>query len=74
MKNTFCVAIKGLNQIINIISSINKGLSDKLKLALPKFKSVAKPTIINEGIFDLYWLVGFIDGEVVFMLILKRVI
>lgn len=55
--------IKGLNQIINIRSSMNNGLSDKLKLAFPKFKPVARPIIINDGVFDPYWLVGFVDGE-----------
>jgi hypothetical protein len=42
---------------------MNNGLSDELKLAFPKFKPIARPTIINEGIFDPYWLVGFVDGE-----------
>jgi hypothetical protein len=46
--------IKDLNQIINIRSSMNNGLSDELKLAFPKFKPVARPIIINEGIFDPY--------------------
>jgi hypothetical protein len=46
--------IQGLNQIINIRSSMNNGLSDKLKLAFPKFKPVERPSIINESIFDPY--------------------
>lgn len=55
--------IKGLNQIINIKSSMNKGLSDDLKSAFPNFKPVQRPSISNEGISDPYWLVGFVDGE-----------
>ena len=46
--------IKSLNQIIDIRSSMNKGLSDDLKLTFPNYKPVVRPTVINEGIFDPY--------------------
>ena len=64
--------IQGLNQFLNIRSSMNNGLSDKLKLAFPKFKPVERPSIINESIFDPYWLVGFVDGEGNFYVNMKK--
>lgn len=56
-------SIEGLNQIINIKSSMNNGLSDRLKLAFPNFKSVQRPIVNYQGITDPNWLVGFVDGE-----------
>lgn len=44
--------IEGLNEIVNIRASMNNGLSEKLKLAFPKFEPLERPLILNENIPD----------------------
>lgn len=53
----------GLQKIINMRASMNKGLSDNLKIVFPNTKPIARPTIDFEGIPHPNWLVGFVDGE-----------
>lgn len=53
----------GLQKIINMRASMNKGLSDNLKIVFPNTKPIARPTINFEGIPHPNWLVGFVDGE-----------
>jgi hypothetical protein len=40
----------GLQKIINMRASMNKGLSDNLKIVFPNTKPIARPTINFEGI------------------------
>lgn len=44
--------IEGFNQIVNIRSSMNNGLSNDLKLAFPDFNPVSRPLVINKSILD----------------------
>lgn len=53
----------GLILIVSIKALMNKGLSDKLKLAFPKLNSIVKPLKKNPKIKDPNWLSGFVSGE-----------
>ena len=56
-------SIQGINSIINIKGSMNKGLSDKLKNHFPTSLPVLRPEVSNLSIPDPNWLAGFVDGE-----------
>jgi len=56
-------SIEGINSIINIKGSMNKGLSDKLKNHFPTSLPVLRPEVSNLSIPDPNWLAGFVDGE-----------
>ena len=43
---------EGLNKIVKIKASINKGLSDELKTAFPSIKPVKRPEVANVLIPD----------------------
>lgn len=43
---------EGLQKIVNLKASINKGLSDKLKAAFPDTKPVQRPVVESTGISD----------------------
>ena len=62
------LTIEGLQKIIAIKSSINRGLSDKLKAAFPKIKEVERPSVLNLEIIDPNWLAGFVSGEGSFLI------
>lgn len=53
----------GLQKIINIRASMNKGLSDHLKLVFPNTKPIIRPVVDINTIPHPNWLVGFVDGE-----------
>lgn len=55
--------IEGLRRIIAIKASINKGLSDELKVEFPNIIPVDRPKVESPSIIDSNWLVGFTDGE-----------
>lgn len=57
------LSIEGLNQIINIKASINKGLSDFLKSEFKEYKSIQKPIIQTDKIPNPNWLAGFTTAE-----------
>lgn len=54
---------EGLQKIINIRASMNKGLSELLKESFPNTVPVTRPLINTELINHPNWLVGFVDGE-----------
>ncbi|KAF3930963.1 hypothetical protein ABW19_dt0201400 [Dactylella cylindrospora] len=54
---------EGLLELVSIKSALNLGLSDRLKLAFPNVKPIARPSGINKKIMDPNWLVGFIEAE-----------
>ena len=55
--------LDGFYKIISIRSSMNKGLTSKLKLEFTNLIPVKRPLIDQQIIKDPYWLVGFVDGE-----------
>ena len=66
------LTMAGLQKIISIKFSINRGLSDKLNAAFPKTKQVEIPSIINLEIKDPHWLAGFVSGEGCFFINLSK--
>jgi hypothetical protein len=68
IKNKNHLTREGLSLIINIISSMNWGLTEIKKLKISKFKSVAvdRPKIITNKIPDPNWIAGVRE---IFMLI-----
>ena len=63
MKNKSHLTYAGLEEIVGIRASLNKGLSDELKEAFPNHKQVDRPLVDLVQIPDPNWLVGFTDGE-----------
>jgi hypothetical protein len=51
--------IEGLKNILAIKASINRGLPETLKLALPEIIAVQRPIIQDQKINDPNWLAGF---------------
>jgi len=64
----------GVEKIVGIKASINKGLSEELKAAFPNLIPVKRPLVSPlsalsaKNIFDPYWLAGFTSGEGCFIL------
>ena len=66
------LSFNGLDKIISLKASINKGLSDKLKVAFPNIIPVQRPLVKSPPIFDPYWLAGFVRGEGCFFINLYK--
>ena len=62
----------GLNNIINIKASMNKGVSDKLKQAFPSLAPVVRPVLKDIGLKDPHWVSGFASGEGCFMVRIRN--
>ena len=57
---------EGLNKIIDIKASMNKGLdnaTNELKVAFPNINAIVRPSVLDFKIKDSYWLAGFTEGE-----------
>jgi len=57
---------EGLNKIIAIKSSMNKGLmqaTNELKVAFPNINTIVRPSVLDYKIKDSHWLAGFTEGE-----------
>lgn len=63
MSNKFHLTMEGLQQIINIRASMNKGLPDTLKSEFSEVSPVERPLILTESIPDSNWVAGFVSGE-----------
>ena len=68
MNNKEHLTEKGINKIISIRASMNKGLTESLKSIFPNIVPVERPIINNQMIWSPLWLVGFVDGEGCFYL------
>jgi len=55
--------LDGINKIISIRASMNKGLTCSLKTVFPNIIPVERPIIEDQVIKNPLWLVGFVDGE-----------
>lgn len=64
---------EGLQKIINIRASMNKGLSKELNLAFPNTVPVSIPVVNFNKIIHDNWLIGFVDGEGCFYIKIKKV-
>ena len=63
---------EGLNKIIAIKASINRGLSQKLKEAFPNVIPVNKPLILDLPVPNPGWLAGFTTGEGCFFIVIYQ--
>ena len=63
ISNKAHITTEGLNQIVNIKSSMNWGLSDMLKSEFAGFTPVKKPIIVNDNIPHPSWISGFVSGD-----------
>lgn len=61
------LSAKGLQEIVNIRSSINMGLSDSLKAIFPNTIPVTRPLIKIITIPHPEWMAGFVSGEGCFL-------
>ena len=59
---------EGFMKIIAIKASMNRGLSEKLKLNFPDVVLVERPKVNTPKTIDPQWLAGFTDGEGSFMI------
>lgn len=55
--------LEGLKKILELKSSLNKGLSSDLIKAFPNIKSAIRPIVKLPETLDINWFVGFVDGE-----------
>jgi hypothetical protein len=63
---------EGLNQIVAIKSSMNRGLSDEFQTAFPNILPVPRPLVVDPEIKDPHWLAGFTTGEGCFLVVVKK--
>jgi hypothetical protein len=64
--------IKGLQEIVNIRASINRGLTSDLINAFPITKSVTRPEIQVSFIPNPLWIAGFASGDAGFFITLVK--
>ena len=72
MNNKEHLTEKGINEIMSIKASINKGLTGTLKAIFPNIVPVERPIIKNQIIKSPLWLIGFVDGEGCFYLRIRK--
>lgn len=72
MNNKEHLTYEGLNKIVSIKASINKGISDELKVAFPQCIPVMRPIKVNPKIPHSEWIAGFTSGEGCFKLMVKK--
>ena len=72
MANKEHLTESGLNKIVSIKSSLNKGLSDDLMTAFPVNSSAIRPQVMSPKIIDPNWVSGFVNGEGCFYLVTKK--
>ena len=66
------ITMKGLEKIISIKASINRGLSNKLNEAFPNIVPIVRPIVKDQVIQDPQWVAGFTSGEGSFMVKVKN--
>jgi hypothetical protein len=54
---------EGLAKIVALKASMNRGLSEELKVAFPKVIPIARPLVVDQEIKNPHWLAGFTSGE-----------
>lgn len=63
---------QGLLKLVGIKSVLNWGLSEKFKETFPNMIRVVRPKVDISEIKDVYWLIGFVEGEGSFMVIIPE--
>lgn len=62
--------LNGLQEIVNIRASLNRGLSESLHIAFPQTIPVIRPVVgeLDQKIPDPSWVAGFASGEANFLI------
>ena len=61
------LTLSGLQKLVAVRASMNKGLSDELKAAFPNITPVQRPLVkVPTDSINPYWLAGFASGEACF--------
>ena len=63
---------EGLNKLISIKASINRGLSGELSEAFPDIQPVKLPLVCSAKITDPEWIAGFTSGEGCFFVQVRK--
>jgi hypothetical protein len=64
---------EGINKLLSIKASMNKGLSEEQKAAFPaSVLPVERPKLVDQVISDPHWIVGFVDGEGCFFVNIQK--
>lgn len=63
---------QGLLKLVGIKSVLNWGLSEKFKETFPNMIQVVRPKVDTSEIKNVYWLIGFVEGEGSFMVIIQE--
>ena len=63
---------KGIQEIVSVKASMNRGLSNELKEAFSNTKISSRPLTVNQQIPSPYWISGFTSGEGNFFIALDR--
>lgn len=66
VKNKSHLTSEGLQEIVNLKSAMNLGLSRNLEDEFPDTKAYPRVSVKFQGIPDPNWLIGFIQGEACF--------
>jgi len=65
--------LEGLQKIVAIKGSMNKGLSDQLQAAFKKnIIHIPRPLVENKVISNIYWLAGFATAEGCFFVNIQK--
>lgn len=67
MKRKEHLTLEGLHQIVAIKASMNRGLSEMLKVAFPDIVPVERPKIDSPLTRNPNWLAGFASAEGCFL-------
>lgn len=57
------LTLEGLQKIVAIKASMNRGWPEELKKAFPDVQAVERPLIESQKVNNPYWLAGFASGE-----------
>ena len=63
---------EGLLKLVNIKATLNTGLSDMSKQSFPNAVAVVKPRVKDAVIKDINWLIGFVEAEGSFQVIIQE--
>ena len=63
---------EGLLELVGIKATLNWGLSEILKQSFPNIIPVTRPVVKSTEINDIYWLIGFVEGEGCFMVVIQQ--
>lgn len=68
------LTVSGLEAIINIRATLNKGLTSALIEAFPKIVAVARPQVDNTDVklIDPQWVAGFTSGDGTFIVSIRN--